>query len=56
MAKKPTTPVEQISEDIVDQELVLPNEETPVEVPTEEVPVNPGTQGYPSRDFRSSLS
>ena len=50
MAKKSTAPVEQISEDIVEQELVLPNEEAPVEVPTEEAPAQ-STQGYPSRDF-----
>lgn len=50
MAKKATTTTEQISEDIVEQELILPNEESPVEVPAEEAPAQ-STQGYPSRDF-----
>ena len=55
MAKKATAPVEQISEDIVEQELVLPSEETPVEAATEEVKPEVSTTGFPSRDFYSPL-
>jgi len=50
MAKKATTTTEQISEDIVEQELILPNEESPVEVPAEEAPAQ-NLNGHPSRDF-----
>ena len=52
MAKKATAPVEQISEDIVEQELIIPSEETPVE----EIKPEVSTTGFPSRDFHSPLS
>jgi len=54
MAKKPTAPVEQISEDIVEQELILPDVESPIEVPTEEAPVQ-NVNGHPSRDFKTPI-
>jgi hypothetical protein len=60
MAKKATAPVEQISEDIVEQELVIPSEETPVEevAPPLLNGLKPevSTTGFPSRDFHSPLS
>jgi hypothetical protein len=51
MASKLKTPVEQISEDIVDQELILPNEEASAE----EVSVDTEVQGHPSRDFKTPI-
>jgi hypothetical protein len=57
MAKKSAPQVEEISEDLVGQELEL-NDETPTETPIVETPAvdpnNPHTQGAPCRDFGKS--
>jgi len=56
MAGKLKAPVEQISEDIVEQELVLPSEETIIEETPKEKVLPEGLTGYPSRDFFTPLS